>query len=180
MPFIKISTLMPNMKKDYAFFSLKNNNNEENNNNNAGNNDLEINNNKQKKNKLSRIYKIGGGDKFINLYTKLICLYRYSFKNFPESREQFSLLIDDNTLFLIGGKSCIFTQEELWTCDLTTISWTKIKSANGSFVRFGHISIFDRSCTKIYIFGGRTKYDHFQTPIWEKKHMVFVELNIMI
>ena len=170
MPFIKISTLMPKMKKEYAFLSLKNNNNEENNNDNNNNNnnnngDSEINNNnnnnKQKKNKISRIYKIGGGDKFANPYTKLICLYRYSFKNFPESREQFSLLIDENTLFLIGGKSCIFTQEELWTCDLTTISWTKIKSANGSFVRFGHTSIFDRSGTKIYIFGGRTKYDQF-------------------
>ena len=98
MPFIKISTLMPKMKKDYAFLSLKNNNNEEkNNNSNAENKDSELNNNKSKKSKLSRIYKIGGSDKLSNPYTKLICLYRYSFKNFPQSREQFSLLIDDNT-----------------------------------------------------------------------------------
>jgi hypothetical protein len=88
MPFIKISTLMPKMKKDYAFLSLKKNNNEEknNNNSNAGNKDSELNNSKTKKNKVSRIYKIGGGDKLANPYTKLICLYRYSFKNFPESR----------------------------------------------------------------------------------------------
>ena len=168
MPFIKISTLMPNMKKDYAFLSLKNTNIEDiNNNNNINNNENQkdsesnnVNNYKSKKNKNIKSYKIGG-DQFTNPYTKLICLYRYSFKNFPESREQFSLLLNDSTLFLMGGKSCIFTQEELWTCDLTNISWSKIKSANSSFVRFGHTAVFDRSLSKIYIYGGRTKYDQF-------------------
>jgi hypothetical protein len=179
MPFMKVSTLMPNLKKDYAFLSLKNtsinnNNNADGNENNKVNNkngeSENNNNNKSKKYKNTKHYKVGT-DKYINPYTKLICLYRYSYKNFPESREQFSLLINDNTLYLVGGKSCIFTQEEIWTCDLTNISWSKLKSSNGSFVRFGHTAVFDRNNSKIYLYGGRTKYDQFpETKIGEKTY----------
>lgn len=171
MPFMKISTLMPNLKKDYVFLSLKNttvNNNNNanvninNDNNNAKNAESENNSSisKSKKYKGSKNYKISS-DKYSNPYTKLICLYRYSYKNFPESREQFALLLNENTLYLVGGKSCLFTQEELWTCDLNNVSWSKIKSTNGSFVRFGHTAVFDKNCSKIYIYGGRTKYDQF-------------------
>ena len=176
MPFMKISTLMPNLKKDYVFLSLKNtsiNNNNNNENNNKSNNNKNVesdNNNKPKKIKNTKSYKVSS-DRFVNPYTKLICLYRYSHKNFPESREQFSLLLNENTLYLIGGKSCIFTQEELWTCDLTNISWSKIKSTNGSFVRFGHTAVFDKNYTKIFIYGGRTKYDQFpETKLGEKTY----------
>ena len=180
MPFMKISTLMPNLKKDYVFLSLKNTNpnnianNDDNNNSKNGENENN-NNEKNKQNKTNKYksakhYKISS-DKFSNPYTKLICYYRYSYKNFPESREQFALLQNDNTLYLIGGKSCLFTQEELWACDLLNISWSKIKSLNGSFVRFGHTAVFDRTCTKIYIYGGRTKYDQFpETKFGEKAY----------
>ena len=178
MPFMNISTLMPNLKKDYVFLSLKNNSNNDNmeknndnNNNNTKNAESENNNNnKSKKIKSTRNYKTSS-DKFSNPYTKLICLYRYSNKNFPESREQFALLINENTLYLIGGKSCLFTQEELWACDLTNISWSKVKSTNGSFVRFGHTAVFDKNFSKIYIYGGRTKYDQFpETKLGEKTY----------
>ena len=181
MPFMKISTLMPNLKKDYVFLSLKNtsvnnninNNNNINDNNNTKNMESEniINMNKSKKYKSPKNYKISS-DKYSNPYTKLICLYRYSYKNFPESREQFALLLNDNTLYLVGGKSCLFTQEELWTCDLNNnFSWSKIKSTNGSFVRFGHTAVFDKNCSKIYIYGGRTKYDQFpEAKLGEKTY----------
>ena len=177
MPFMKISTMMPNLKKDYAFLSLKNisaNNNQNNNNNDNNAKNFESDNinvnNKSKKSRNAKNYK-GNNDKASNPYTKLICLYRYSHKNFPESREQFSLLLNENTLYLIGGKSCLFTQEELWTCDLTNISWTKVKSANDSYVRFGHTAVFDRSGSKIYIYGGRIKYDQFpETKLGEKTY----------
>ena len=179
MPFMKISTLMPNLKKDYVFFSLKNTSvNNDNINKNENNNEkhveFENNNNpnqKSKKFKHLKNYKSTPIDKNTNPYTKLICFYKYSHKNFPESREQFALLQNENTLFLIGGKSCIFTQEELWTCDLTNISWSKVKSTNGSFVRFGHTAVFDKTCSKIYIYGGRTKYDQFpETKLGEKTY----------
>ena len=144
-------------KKGLYFYKFKKHNNE--NNNKINNNkNVESDNNKPKRIKNSKSYKVSS-DRFVNPYTKLICLYRYSHKNFPESREQFSLLLNENTLYLIGGKSCIFTQEELWTCDLTNISWSKIKSTNGSFVRFGHTAVFDKNYIKIFIYGRRTKYD---------------------
>ena len=179
MPFMKVSTLMPSLKKDYAFLSMKNtsinninsNSNEnENNKNNNKNGESENTNNKSKKVKNIKSYK-STTDKSINPYTKLICLLRYSHKNFPESREQFSLLINENTLYLVGGKSCLFTQEEIWACDLINVSWSKLKSTNGSFVRFGHTAVFDRNLSKIYLYGGRTKYDQFpETKIGEKTY----------
>ena len=73
---------------------------------------------------------------------------------------------------MIGGKSCLFKQEELWTCDLNNnFSCSKIKSTNGSFVSFGHKAIFDKNCSKIYIYGGRTKYDQFsEAKLGEKTY----------
>ena len=92
--------------------------------------------------KISKVFKSDDG---ANPYSKLICLYRYSNKNFPESREQFSLLLNENKLYLIGGKRCLFTQEEIWTCDMSTVSWSKLKSNNSSCFRFGHTAVFDKS-----------------------------------
>ena len=166
MPHMKISTIMPNLKKEYVFFSLKNppveinpiNNNNDNNANGipGQNNNIQ----EQKKINNSRRYaKNFKSDSSFNIYSKLICLYRYSNKNFPESREQFSLTLNENNLYLIGGKKCIFAQEELWTCDLSTVSWSKVKSTNSSFARFGHSAVLDKNGSKIYLYGGRTKYD---------------------
>ena len=110
-------------------FKFKKHNNE---NNNKINNNKTVesdNNNKPKRIKNLKSYTVSN-DKFVNSYTKLICLYPYSQKNFRESRKQFSLFLNENTFYLVGGKSCIFTQEELWTYDLTNISWSKIKSTN--------------------------------------------------
>ena len=169
MPFMKVSTLMPNLKKEYVFFSLKNppveinseNNINNTNNNNPSQNEIneieenkKINNKKQVKN-----LKLEKGE---NPYSKLICLYRYSNKNFPESREQFSLLLNENFLYLIGGKRCIYTDEELWICNMSTVTWSKIKSNNSTFVRFGHTANFDRSGSKIYLYGGVNKFEQFQ------------------
>ena len=180
MPFMKVSTLMPNLKKEYVFFSLKNPPVEINAANNKDNNNPSQNNNttsleqRKAEHKVSKIFKSENG---INPYTKLICLYRYSNKNFPESREQFSLILNENRLYLIGGKRCIFTQEEIWTCDLTTVSWSKIKSINSSWVRFGHTAVLDRSGTKIYLYGGRTKYDQYPEEGFMAKQYVFCNIE---
>ena len=179
MPFMKISTLMPSLKKEYAFLSLKAppveiNSTNNNNDNNAKSDEKKNNNNSNNytKNKPSKNYKSENG-KLDNPYTKLICLYQYSNKNFPESREQFSLLCNENNLYLVGGKSCIYTQEQIWVCDMSTISWSKIKSINDSYVRFGHTAVFDRSGTKIYLYGGRTKYNQYPDTNFLEKAYVY-------
>ena len=147
MPSIKISTIFQrNAKEEELLFmksKKKNKNDEEN----------------IKTNKKIKLIKILPTNS--NPYTKLICSYKYSNKNFPESREQFSLLVNENTLYLIGGLRCIYSQEELWTCDIPTFTWTKIKSNTGAFFRFGHTAIFDKTFSKIFIYGGQTKYEQF-------------------
>ena len=178
MPFMKISTLMPNLKKDYAFFSIKNmsaNNNQNNNNdNNAKNVESENNslNSKSKKNKNLKGYK-SNNDKFSNPYTKLICLYRYSHKNFPESREQFSLITCDEYIYLIGGISCINEIDEIWKYNTSNLTWTKIKINNKTLSRFGHTATLDRNKSKIYIFGGRSKMDIWSHSISSEKKELF-------
>ena len=161
MPFMKISTVMPSLKKEYVFFNMKNPPVEIL--NNDKNNPLQLNNNtiehKKQEKKYPKSFKMEPGG---YPFSKLICLYRYSNKNFPESREQFSLVSNENKLYLIGGKKCISSQEEIWVCDLSTISWSKIKPINNSWARFGHTAVIDRSGTKIYLYGGRTKFEKFQ------------------
>ena len=151
MPSIKISTIFQkNAKEEELLFTnarkKKKNNKEDDDDNIVGN-------------KKVKVFKMLPAN--TNPYTKLICSYKYSNKNFPESREQFSLLINDNTLYLIGGLRCIYSQEELWTCDIPTFTWTKIKSNTGAFYRFGHTAVFDKACSKIYIYGGQSKYEQY-------------------
>ena len=162
MPFMKISTIMPNLKKEYVFFSLKNppveinSQNSTNQNNNLSEQDTDQ--IQEHKKKPLKNFKSEKGE---NPYTKLICLYRYSNKNFPESREQFSLLLNENYLYLVGGKRCIYEQEELWTCDMSTVTWSKVKSNNSTFIRFGHTANFDKNGSKIYLYGGISKCDQY-------------------
>ena len=175
MPFMKVSTLMPSLKKEYVFFSLKNppveiNSRNSNDNNPSKSNNTNAQDKKKPENKISKVFKSDDG---ANPYSKLICLYRYSNKNFPESREQFSLLLNENKLYLIGGKRCLFTQEEIWTCDMSTVSWSKLKSNNSSCFRFGHTAVFDKSGSKIYLYGGRTKYDQYPEDSFMARHYVF-------
>ena len=181
MPNMKISTIMPNLKKEYVFFSLKTPPVEINSSNNNANNNPSQNSNeppepRKIEHKPSKIFKSDNG---INPYTKLICYYQYSNKNFPESREQFSLLLNENKLYLIGGKRCIFTQEELWICDLSTISWSKVKSINSSYVRFGHTALFDKSGTKIYIYGGITKYEQYPEKGFIGKQYIYCGMECL-
>ena len=97
--------------------------------------------------------------------SKLFCFYKNSTKNFPESREQFSLLISDNTLYLIGGICCAYDPDELWICDLNSMIWKKYKKNTNPLIRFGHISVFDRLNTRIFVYGGRSKYDKLSNLI---------------
>lgn len=97
--------------------------------------------------------------------TKLFSFYKFSTRNFPESREQFSLVVSDNILYLIGGICCAYDPDELWICDLATMIWTKIKKKTNPLIRYGHISVLDRLESKIYVYGGRTKYDKLSNLI---------------
>ena len=175
MPFMKISAIIPNLKKEYVFLNLKNppveiNNNDPNNPSQINNINPEHKEHKKSGKKSGKKIKIESGG---NPYSKLICLYRYSNKNFTESREQFSLTINENKLYLIGGIKCINTQEEVWTCDLSTITWSKVKTINTAWARFGHTAILDTTGTKIYLFGGRTKFEQFQDEGFLDKQYVF-------
>ena len=166
MPYMKVTTIMPSLKKEYVFFSLKNppveinSTNKESNainkSSQKNNNDTKEQNNNENQKLKPKNPKSENGE---NPYAKLICLYRYSNKNFPESREQFSLLVNENNLYLIGGKRCVFAQEQLWVCDMSTVSWSKVKSINSTNIRFGHTAVFDKSGSKIYLYGGVAKYD---------------------
>ena len=97
--------------------------------------------------------------------TKLFSFYKKSKRNYPESREQFSLLVHENILYLIGGISCVYDPDELWTCDLVSMIWKRSKKNTNPLIRFGHISVFDRLNNKIFVYGGRSKYDKLSNLI---------------
>ena len=95
----------------------------------------------------------------IQLYTRLFACFKYSSKNYPESREQFSFVLCDENIYLIGGICCINETDEIWKYNTPSLSWSKIKINNKTLSRFGHTAILDKNKSKIYIFGGRSKLD---------------------
>ena len=99
--------------------------------------------------------------KLKDIPNKLFSYYKYPKKNFPECREQSTLNINNNSeIYLIGGISTIMKSMQIWILNLETITWKK-KSSNNLFLnRFGHTSIYDKERNKIYIFGGKTKFNN--------------------
>lgn len=109
----------------------------------------------------------------IQLYTKLFACFKFSCKNYPESREQFSLITCDEYIYLIGGISCINEIDEIWKYNTSNLTWTKIKINNKTLSRFGHTATLDRNKSKIYIFGGRSKMDIWSHSISSEKKELF-------
>ena len=91
---------------------------------------------------------------------KLFAYYRYPNKNFPECREQFTLNLNHNILYLIGGMCTTMRNISIWKLNIESMIWEKLSSSNTSPNRFGHTSIYDKERNKIYIFGGRSKINN--------------------
>ena len=81
--------------------------------------------------------------------------YFYCNKNFPETREQFSLNLVQKNLFLLGGISSKISNFQLWKLNLLNFNWEKIKQNKIISNRFGHSSIIFNN--KIFVFGGKSK-----------------------
>ena len=153
--------------------------------NNTANKDEEknIKDNKEKENEKSHTNKSSNkinhknNIKFNNPmdYNRFFCYYKYPIINFPESREQFALVLSGNLLFLIGGMCCDNSLGELWLCNLINISWNKINSPIDTFVKFGHIAVLDKFNSKIFVYGGRAKYDMHIT--YGKNKYIYCDLE---
>ena len=101
------------------------------------------------------------------MYTRLNASFEHRSRNYPESREQFTFISNDdkNNIYLIGGISCINECEQIWMYDINSLSWEKIKSKNLTKCRFGHTVILNKNNTKIYVFGGVSKLDIWKNNI---------------
>lgn len=102
---------------------------------------------------------------FSHLYTKLKASIGDSSKNYPQSREQFSLISNDENIFLIGGIGCVNECDEIWNYNIRESSWDKIKSKNKTKARFGHTATLNKISSKIYVFGGVSKLDIWKNSI---------------
>ena len=160
MPKIKISRITPKIVNIPIINRINNINNKEgekDENKKEQNDENDNENNTEANDKINRVKNI----KFFQLndYNKLFCYYKYPIINFPESREQFALVIAGNLLFLIGGMCCDCSLAELWLCNLINISWNRISCPIDTYVKFGHTAVFDKFNSKIFVYGGRAKYD---------------------
>ena len=86
---------------------------------------------------------------------KFFSYYKYPNINFPECREQFTLNINENFVYLTGGMCSVMKELNIWKLNLKTLIWTKLQLNNNTSNRFGHTCIIEKN--KLYIFGGRTK-----------------------
>ena len=119
-------------------------------------------------NYLRNIFKSRPNKKlFLHMYTRLNASFEHRSRNYPESREQFTFISNDdkNNIYLIGGISCINECEQIWMYDINSLSWEKIKSKNLTKCRFGHTAILNKNNTKIYVFGGVSKLDIWKNNI---------------
>ena len=116
------------------------------------NNIFSLENSKNKKNLFEN------NNNFINNNINTIKLKIFLKKNnnleFPESRQQFSLInSEDDKIFLIGGLT-INKSNTIWELNPFNFTWKKIKNNNNPpSSRFGHSAIFYNN--KIIIFGGK-------------------------
>ena len=87
---------------------------------------------------------------------KLFTYYKYSNKNFPEGREQFSLFSKGNEIIISGGITINMKTLTIWSLNLEKLEWKKININGYSYNRYGHTGIYYQN--KIYFFGGKIKY----------------------
>ena len=86
---------------------------------------------------------------------KLFSYFKYPEKNFPESREQFSICIKNKNIILSGGLSTKMKEMNIWSLNIKNIQWSKISILENTDCRFGHTTIYYQQ--KIYFYGGRIK-----------------------
>ena len=89
---------------------------------------------------------------------KFFSYYKYPVKNFPEGREQFSICRQDNDIIIAGGISTKMKTLAIWRLNLTTLEWNQVKTESAIENRYGHTALSVNN--KLYIFGGKTKYNN--------------------
>lgn len=98
---------------------------------------------------------------------KLFSFFKYPNKNFPEGKEQFAILVNQNSnVIMIGGMGSNIQHNIIWSLDLESLEWKKIKSKNTPPpCRFGHTA----SCYngQVFIYGGRVKLSELSTELVE-------------
>ena len=87
---------------------------------------------------------------------KLLSYYKYPNKNFPEGREQFSIFLRNNEIFISGGISSNMKSLAIWSLNLEKLEWKKLQTNGLMSNRYGHTGIFFQN--KMIFFGGKTKY----------------------
>ena len=113
------------------------------------------------------------------VYSKLNACFEYCGKNFPQSREQFSLVSNGvNIAYLIGGVCCVNECNQIWKYDINNITWEKIKSQNLTKSRYGHTAILNNDNNKLYIYGGVSKFDIWKNNITKGGEENFGNLEI--
>ena len=87
---------------------------------------------------------------------KLLAYYKYPNKNFPEGREQFSLFLRNNEIFISGGISSNMKSLAIWSLNLEKLEWKKLQTNGLMANRYGHTGVIFQN--KMIFFGGKTKY----------------------
>ena len=71
----------------------------------------------------------------------MFACFKYSSKSYPKSGEQFSFILCDEKINLIGGICCINEIDKIWKYNTSSLTWPKIKINNKTLSRFGHSAI---------------------------------------
>ena len=92
-----------------------------------------------------------------NTSKTFIAYYKYPTKNFPECREQFSLVNNKNNIILIGGMCSVMLHVSIWSLNPKNLHWKRYKAHNSCYNKYGHTCVVYQN--KLFVFGGKTKID---------------------
>lgn len=89
----------------------------------------------------------------------IVGMYHYPLKIFPSGKSEFTFTVNNDNrslIYLYGGKDAC-QNNELWTFDLTSMSWSIVlyKNLPAHNQRYGHTTTYYNN--KLYIFGGNVR-----------------------
>ena len=92
-----------------------------------------------------------------NTHKTFVAYYKYPTKNFPECREQFSLVNNKDKVILLGGMCSVMLNISIWSLNPQSLHWKRYQAHNTCYNKYGHTCVVFHN--KLFVFGGKTKID---------------------
>lgn len=104
---------------------------------------------------------------------------RVPLQSAPGARRDHSLTFnaDDGLIYLFGGRAKGIADNELWTFDPGTATWTRIAATGGPGARFAHNAFYDRASKRLVVALGQGNDGAFFDDVWAYRAGAWTRLD---